>query len=59
MENDDKDFDLIGYDYGEKPVGYLKFINIGKLPNRFQRFMIKKIFGIEIIVGKKEKKDGI
>ena len=37
----------------ERPVGHLKFMNItvglfGKLPNKFQRWMMKKCFGFEI-----------
>lgn len=35
------------------PVGYLKFMNItielyGKMPNKFQRWMLKKMFNFEI-----------
>ena len=37
----------------EKPTGVATFYNLkislyGKLPNKFQRFMIKKILGIQI-----------
>lgn len=38
-----------------KPNGYFKLVNIevalfGKLPNKFQRYMLKKVFGIDIEV---------
>lgn len=44
---------------GEDPDGYLQLLNIrvalyGKLPNKFQRFMLKKLLGIEIVKGAKE-----
>ena len=37
-----------------KPSGYMKIVDLeitvyGKLPNKFQRFMLKKVFGIEVI----------
>ena len=37
-----------------KPSGYLNFMNIkvalfGNLPNKFQRWMIKKVFAIDIV----------
>ena len=44
---------------GELPDGYLQLVNIrvalyGKLPNKFQRFMLKKLLGMEIVEGAKE-----
>lgn len=44
-----------------KPVGYLKFMNItvalhGKIPNKFQIWMLKKCFGFEITEEKKDEK---
>lgn len=62
MNNEDFDFIRIGTlakgtkDIGViKPNGYLKLVNMevalfGKLPNRFQRYMLKKVFGIDIEV---------
>ena len=45
--------------FNEKPTAYLYFMNyvialFGKPPNRFQRFMIKKILGMKIEVQEDE-----
>lgn len=54
-----EDFDIVRWASLEpigmnKPTGYLKFMNItvalfGKVPNKFQRFMLKLFFGFEIV----------